>query len=76
NILAQIRNLETHPSVAARLRKGTLKVHGWMYDIEMGQVSTYSESEKRFVPLSQMHQTDQGQLAMAAAGEHDHSLHS
>ncbi len=36
NVLAQLNNIRTHPSVAAGLAKGTLKLHGWVYDIGKG----------------------------------------
>jgi carbonic anhydrase len=38
NILAQIENLKSHPSVHARVISGEVEVHGWMYDIGDGSV--------------------------------------
>lgn len=51
NIVVQLDNLETHPSVAARLRKGDLRLHGWVYDIETGNVTAWDAQQKRFVAL-------------------------
>ncbi len=51
NVLAQLTNLRTHPSVAARLAKGDLRLHGWIYDIESGRVSVFKPPVNRFVPL-------------------------
>src|SRR6478735_3138585 len=34
NVIAQLNNLKTHPSVALALAQGRLKLHGWVYDIE------------------------------------------
>jgi carbonic anhydrase len=38
NVLEQIAHLKTHPSVAARLAAGEVKVCGWMYDIGSGMI--------------------------------------
>ena len=51
NVIAQIENLQTHPSVAARLRKGDLKIHGWVYEIETGHVTAWDSEQQRFVAL-------------------------
>jgi carbonic anhydrase len=52
NVLVQMNNLSTHPSVAARLSSGELRVFGWYYDIGEGQVWQYDESVGRFEPLN------------------------
>jgi len=49
NVVEQLKNLTTHPSVAARLVQGNLKLHGWVYDIGRGIVTTYSSRKERFV---------------------------
>lgn len=36
NILVQIENLKTYPSVQARLDAGELEIRGWVYDIVTG----------------------------------------
>jgi carbonic anhydrase len=51
NVIVQINNLQTHPSVAARVRKGELKLHGWVYEIETGHVSAYDEEQQRFIAV-------------------------
>ncbi|MEU3529271.1 carbonic anhydrase [Streptomyces sp. NPDC038707] len=38
NVLAQLANLATHPSVARGLVERTLTLHGWVYDIASGRV--------------------------------------
>ncbi|MGW1260003.1 carbonic anhydrase [Streptomyces sp. NPDC002513] len=40
NVLAQLANLVTHPSVAHALAEGTLTLHGWVFDIATGGVET------------------------------------
>lgn len=51
NVLVQLENLRTLPSVAARLVKGDLHLHGWVYKIETGEVYAYDPTSSQFVPL-------------------------
>ncbi|MER6951594.1 carbonic anhydrase [Nonomuraea sp. NPDC000554] len=39
NVLAQMANLATHPSVARALAAKTVTLHGWIYDIGTGTVA-------------------------------------
>jgi carbonic anhydrase len=54
NVLAQLDNLRTHPSVASRLHGGRLALHGWVYEIETGVVRSYDPSARTFVPVISM----------------------
>jgi carbonic anhydrase len=54
NVLAQLENLRTHPSVAARLAKGALALHGWVYKIVTGEVFAYHNDEGQFRPLAEV----------------------
>jgi carbonic anhydrase len=38
NVLEQIANLKTHPSVASRLAAGEVMIRGWVYDIGSGAI--------------------------------------
>jgi len=49
NVLVQLDHLKTHPAVATRLRKGDLRLHGWVYSIGTGEVWVYDEQKKDFV---------------------------
>jgi carbonic anhydrase len=51
NVVEQLRNLHTHPAVAARLAQRNLKLHGWVYDIAKGTVTKYSSRRDRFVRI-------------------------
>jgi len=51
NVVAQLDNLRTHPSVAARLKEGSLTLHGWVYHIGSGTVTTYEEQSEKFQQL-------------------------
>jgi carbonic anhydrase len=61
NVLVQLENLRTHPSIAAALARRRLNLHGWMYRIDTGQVFCYSPSEGQFLPLA-------GEAEVASAG--------
>jgi len=52
NVLAQLANLKTHPSVARALAQGSVALHGWVYDIETGAVLAYDGNQQRFVSLA------------------------
>jgi carbonic anhydrase len=54
NVLAQLENLRTHPSVAARLAKGKLALHAWVYKIASGEVFAYQTEEQQFRPLAEV----------------------
>jgi len=53
NVLVQLENLRTHPAVAAGLSMGTLKLHGWMYKIETGEVFGFDPETGQFTPLTE-----------------------
>ena len=48
NVVAQLKNLRSHPSVAARLEQGDLALHGWVYHIGPGAVTAYDEESGKF----------------------------
>lgn len=52
NVLVQLENLRTHPSVAAGLARGDLKLHGWVYKFETGEVFAFDPELLQFVPLT------------------------
>jgi carbonic anhydrase len=52
NVIAQLNNLKTHPSVALALAQGRLKLHGWVYDIESGSIDALDGATRQFVSLS------------------------
>lgn len=51
NVIAQLENLKTHPVVAARLARGELRLHGWMYHIHSGEITAFDITSGRFAPL-------------------------
>jgi carbonic anhydrase len=53
NVVAQLVNLRTHPTVALALEQGRLSLHGWVYDIETGAVEALDGATRKFVSLEQ-----------------------
>jgi carbonic anhydrase len=51
NVVEQLKNLGTHPTVAAQIEQGNLKLHGWVYHIAEGTVTTYDPSQEKFLPV-------------------------
>jgi carbonic anhydrase len=52
NVIAQLANIQTHPSVRLALEQGQLNLHGWVYDIETGTVDALNGATNRFVSLA------------------------
>lgn len=52
NVLLQLQHLRTHPAVAGATARGSLAVHGWVYDIGCGSVRVYNEQSNQFEPLT------------------------
>lgn len=52
NVIAQLTNLKTHPSVALALDRANLRLHGWIYDIATGCIDALDGNTRRFVPLA------------------------
>lgn len=48
NVLAQLESLKTHPSIASRLAEGDLRLHGWVYLMESGEIEGYFPEDGQF----------------------------
>lgn len=53
NVVAQLANIRTHPSVALALAQSRLNLHGWVYEIAVGSIDALDGTTNRFVPLSE-----------------------
>jgi carbonic anhydrase len=53
NVVQQMRHLETHPSVAAKLAVDGVLLHGWVYDIETGEIYCYESDARKFAPVQE-----------------------
>lgn len=54
HVLMQIENLQTHPCVAAKLQRGELTLHAWVYGLESGEIYAFSSAESKFVPITSL----------------------
>jgi carbonic anhydrase len=59
NVLVQLENLRTHPTVAAAVGRGDLKLHGWVYKFETGEVFAYSPEQQQFVRVEDLENVPQ-----------------
>lgn len=53
NVLVQLENLRTHPAVAVALARDELKLHGWVYKFETGQVFAYDPQHGQYLEVGQ-----------------------
>jgi len=51
NVLVQLENLRTHPTVAAAMGRTEMELHGWVYKFETGEVLAFNPDERDFKPL-------------------------
>lgn len=51
NVLVQLEHLITYPCVAKGLAEKTIAIHGWVYEIESGEVYIYESDYQQFLPL-------------------------
>jgi len=49
NVLVQLEHIRTLPVVAARISSGEVRLHGWMYKIDSGEVFHYDAAVGQFV---------------------------
>jgi carbonic anhydrase len=49
NVLVQLEHLRTLPVVASRISSGRVRLHGWMYKIDSGEVFYYESEVGQFV---------------------------
>ncbi|HDS1679316.1 TPA: carbonic anhydrase [Pseudomonas putida] len=52
NVIAQLANIQTHPSVRLALEEGRVTLHGWIYDIESGRIDAFDGRSGSFVSLA------------------------
>lgn len=52
NVLVQLENLRTHPTVLAAMGRRQLRLHGWVYRFETGQVFAYNPKAGQFQSVS------------------------
>lgn len=50
NLLTQVENLRTYPSIRSKIHQGRLTIATWIYHIETGEVLAYDPDSHGFVP--------------------------
>ncbi len=53
NVVTQLQHLGTHPSVAAGVASGKVELHGWVYDIETGEIHLHDVARGEMVPFEE-----------------------
>lgn len=51
NVLVQLDNLRTHPTVSAAIGRKELELHGWVYKFESGEVFSFDRDKHDFALL-------------------------
>jgi hypothetical protein len=51
NVLVQLEQVRTHPSVATALARKELNIHGWVGRLETGQVFAYRPDREQYLPV-------------------------
>lgn len=57
NVIVQLENLRTLPSVASRLESKQVQLHGWVYKIETGEVLALEPITGQFRPFAEAYRT-------------------
>lgn len=53
NVLQQMEHIASYPFVQERLNKGTLRIHGWWFDIAHADVYCYEKAINQFVLIDE-----------------------
>jgi carbonic anhydrase len=53
NVLKQMEHVASYPAVRERLDKGTLRIHGWWFDISKADVYAFNKAAGRFVVIDE-----------------------
>ena len=53
NVLMQLLNVQTHPSVAAAAASGKLELYAWVYFLSSGEVRCYDPNSHKFLPMDE-----------------------
>jgi len=62
SVVFQIENLLTYPYVKEAVDSGKLHLHGWIYDLESGDIEYYDPDEATYKPLSGLQQENKGEI--------------
>ena len=51
NVLYQLKNLLTYPKIKEKVENNSLRLHGWYYRIETGEIEFYNSETNKFEPI-------------------------
>jgi carbonic anhydrase len=60
NVKLQLENLRTYPCIEKKLKAGQIRLHGWVYEIENGDVVAYDEPGDRWISLTEPKKVEGG----------------
>ncbi len=69
NILVQIENIKTHPTVYNGIREKKLNIFGWFYDIQRGEIYVYDPKDKKFHSTKDMAERIDSDMQSISLGE-------
>ena len=58
SVVSQIENLLTYPDVKKAVDNDTIHIHGWIYDIESGEIEYYDPDAGKFKSLTALTKKD------------------
>jgi carbonic anhydrase len=51
NVLFALENLHTYPAITTRLADGSLRLHGWFFELATAKLFAYDSSAQQFQPI-------------------------
>ena len=63
NVLQQVQHMRTHPIVAAKLATKKVQIHGWVYNIESGQIRCCDQHSDAFTDFDEHYRDDISRLS-------------
>jgi len=58
SVVSQIENLLSYPDVKKGVENDTIHIHGWIYDVESGEIEYYDPDEGKFKSLTALEKKD------------------
>jgi len=49
--IPNVEHVRSYPHIAEKIAQGTLRVHGWFFNIALAEVLAFADDEKRFMPI-------------------------
>jgi carbonic anhydrase len=62
NVIQQLDNLKTYPSVTEYLHSNKIRLHGWWFDLEKAEVFYYNPTKKKFILIDE----DEAEIILAS----------